>query len=91
MTPSHIEVNRCDGGCFHRQQSCLPVRVKKTNIPVSTSLNRKKPAKMQFKKFVKLTSHTCSCNDLTNFEYQVRAMTGNGNCVDLLKLVWKNS
>jgi len=34
MTPSHIEVNRCDGGCFHRQQSCLPVRVKKTNIPI---------------------------------------------------------
>ena len=37
---------------------------------------------MQFKKFVKLTSHTRSCNDLTNFEYQVRAMTGNGNLCD---------
>jgi len=34
MTPSHIEVNRCDGGCFHRQQSCLPVRIKKTKIPI---------------------------------------------------------
>merc|ERR1711997_670167 len=28
MTPSHVEVNRCDGGCFHRQQSCLPTRIK---------------------------------------------------------------
>jgi len=34
MTPSHVEVNRCDGGCFHRQQSCLPTRVKKKNIPI---------------------------------------------------------
>ena len=36
MTPSHVEVNRCSGGCFHRQQSCLPTRVKKKKIPVST-------------------------------------------------------
>jgi len=34
MTPSHVEVNRCSGGCFHRQQSCLPTRVKKKKIPV---------------------------------------------------------
>ena len=41
MTPSHIEVNRCAGGCNHRQQSCLPTRVRKKKIPVSTqnSLN----------------------------------------------------
>ena len=30
--------------------------------------------------------HTCSCSDLTNFEYQVRAMNGNGYCVNILKL-----
>jgi hypothetical protein len=34
MTPSHVEANRCDGSCFHRQQSCLPTRVKKKKIPV---------------------------------------------------------
>ena len=48
---------------------------------------------MQFKKFVKLTSHTCSCNDLTNFEYQVRAMTGNGNFANLFEFAeefWKS-
>ena len=35
---------------------------------------------------MKLTVHTCSCNDLTNFEYQVRALTGNGYCMNILKL-----
>jgi len=34
MTPSHVEVNRCAGGCNHRQQSCLPTRVRKKKIPV---------------------------------------------------------
>ena len=33
---------------------------------------------------MKLTGHhTCSCNDLTNFEYQVRTKTGNGIYVNL--------
>ena len=44
-------------------------------------LNSKNPPKLRFKKFVKLSGHTCSCNDLTHFEYQGRAMTGNGNYV----------
>jgi len=34
MTPGHVEVQRCDGGCFHRRQSCLPKRTKKVKIPV---------------------------------------------------------
>ena len=46
---------------------------------------------MRFRKFVKLTGNTCFCNDLTNFEYQVRAMTRNENYVNLFKLAWKNS
>ena len=29
------------------------------------------------------------CNSLTNFEYEVYAMTGNGNYLNLLKLAWK--
>ncbi len=35
MTPSHVEVNRCDGGCFHHSQSCLPSKVQKKKFPVS--------------------------------------------------------
>jgi hypothetical protein len=35
MTPSHVEVNRCDGGCFHHSQSCLPSKIQKKKIPVS--------------------------------------------------------
>merc|ERR1719210_1962143 len=34
MTPSHIEVHRCDGSCHHRKQSCLPVRTRKKVVPV---------------------------------------------------------
>ncbi|XP_059098408.1 uncharacterized protein LOC131892607 [Tigriopus californicus] len=34
MTPSHVEVKLCDGGCFHRKQSCLPLQTKKIKIPV---------------------------------------------------------
>ena len=37
----------------------------------------KKPAKVKVEKFVKLTDHTCACNDLTSFEYEVHGMTGN--------------
>ena len=39
---------------------------------------------MRFKKFVKLTNHTCACNDLTNFECEAQA-TGNGSYVKLQK------
>ena len=40
---------------------------------------------------MKLTGSTYVCNSFTNIEYQVHAMTGNGNQVNLMKLVWKNS
>ena len=33
---------------------------------------------MRFKKIVKLTGLTNACKDLTNFEFHVNAMTGNG-------------
>ena len=46
--------------------------------------NWKNPPKMRFKKFVKLTDHTCACYDLTNFEFEVHAMTGNGCYVNRL-------
>ena len=41
---------------------------------------RLKPAKNEictYKKFVKMTDHNHACNDLTDFEYVVHAMTGN--------------
>ena len=41
--------------------------------------------------WVRLTlDDTYPCNSLTNFEYEVRSMTGNGNYLNLLKTVWKN-
>ena len=52
----------------------------------------KKPAKKRFKKIVKLSDHTCACNDLTNFECEA---TGYGiyvtaeNCMKkLVKQLW---
>ena len=39
---------------------------------------------MRLKIFVKLTDHTCACNDLTNFECEAHA-TGNGSYVNLQK------
>ena len=53
--------------------------------------NSKNQPKMRFKKLVKLTGYTYSCNILTHFGYQVLAMTGNGNQVNLLTLDLKNS
>ena len=50
-----------------------------------------KPAKNVILKIVKLTDHTCACNNLTNFESEVQAKTrGNGSYENVLKLVWKN-
>ena len=34
---------------------------------------------------MKLIGHTYDCNSLTNFEYEVNEMTGNGSNVNLLK------
>jgi hypothetical protein len=46
-------------------------------------------ARNENKKFVKLTGSTYVCNSFTNIEYQVHAMTGNGNQMNLQKLGWK--
>ena len=51
----------------------------------------KKPAKNEIQIFVKFTDRTYACNDLTNFEGEAQAMTGNGNYVNMLKLACKNS
>ena len=43
----------------------------------------KNPPKIRLRicEIVKLARHTCASNSLTNFEYQVNPMTGNGNHV----------
>ena len=45
--------------------------------------NGKNTPKIRLEKFVKLTDHTCACNDLTNFESEVHAKTGNGRCLNM--------
>ena len=55
--------------------------VKCLKIQISRLLSLHFSCRKNFENFVKLSGHTCSCNDLTNFEYQVLAMTGNGNYV----------
>ena len=59
--------------------------------------NVKNPPKIRLKKFVKLTGHTCACNNLTSFEYEDHAKTGNGSyeysdtCTKkLVKSLWGN-
>ena len=54
--------------------------------------NCKIPPKIRLKK----NSWNCliillSCSSLTNFEYEVNEITGNGNDLNLLKLFWKNA
>ena len=48
--------------------------------------NVKNPPKIRMKKIVKLTDHTCACNDLTSFEYEVHGMTGYGSYLNMQKL-----
>ena len=57
-----------------------------TVVPNCKNLPKIKP-----KKLVKLIDHTNVYNSLTNFEYQVNEITGNGNFVKLLKFTRKNS
>jgi len=40
---------------------------------------------------VKLTGYTNAYNSLTNFEYEVNELTGNGIYVNLLELPWKKN
>ena len=48
-----------------------------------------KPAKNKIKKFVKLIDHTYAWNNLTNFEYVVQAITGNGSYLNLQSFAGK--
>jgi hypothetical protein len=38
---------------------------------------------------VKLTGHTCACNYLTIFEYEVHGMTGNGSYLNIAETCMK--
>ena len=41
--------------------------------------------KLDLKKFVKLTGHTCACYSLTNFKYEAHVMTGNGTLLGKIR------
>ena len=60
-------------------------------LPSHSWTKSQNPVKNLIQKFVKPTDHTCACNDLTSFEYEVHTMTGNGSYVNLKKLAWQNS
>ena len=53
---------------------------------VHSCAKRQKPAKNEIQKIVKLTDHTYTSNDLTNFEYVVLDINGNGSYLNLQKL-----
>ena len=60
--------------------------------PRSTvGLEAKNPPKIQVQNSLKLNYHTYACNSLTNFEDQVWTMTGNGNCVNVLRFAGRHS
>lgn len=63
MLPSHVEANRCDGSCSHRQQSCLPTRIRKKKVPVvlaQCTIHAGKCAKICAE--VEIEEHTeCGC------------------------------
>ena len=63
----------------------------KTTLCYTAGLDRRNPPEMRFKKFVKLTGYTCTCTNLTNYEYEAHAITRNGCYVNMLKLACKNS
>ena len=44
------------------------------------------PAKNEIQKIREMTDHTYACNDLTNFEYAVHAIAGNGSFLNWQKL-----
>jgi hypothetical protein len=70
-------------------QTCLDLPSCSQPLPHSWS-KWQKSAYNWIQKFVKLTDKTYACNSLTNFEYYVPSMTGNGNYMNLLELPWKN-
>ena len=41
------------------------------------------------KKFVNLTGHIPVCNSLTNFEYEVHTVTGNGNLFESAEIYFE--
>jgi hypothetical protein len=60
-----------------------------TAVSVADWAKLKKPAKKRYKKFVKLSDHTCACNDLTNFECEAQAIAE--TCMEkLVKSLWMN-
>ena len=61
------------------QRACLSFCVALALVLHILGPNVKNPPKIRLKKFVKLTDHTWAGNDLTSFEYEDHAKTGNGS------------
>ena len=59
-------------------------------VTLGNYTNNRIPPRSKFKKVVKSTGYTYACNSLTNFDYEGNSITGNGNQVNFLKLIWKN-
>ena len=66
--------------------SQLQVKVIDVGAVAATYTQLGQMPKIRQKLDYKLTDRTCACNSLTSFEYLVRAMIGNGNYANLLKL-----
>ena len=62
---------------------CTPPRTRRRRhaivAPPHSWTKSQNPAKNWIEKFVNSTDCTCPCNDLTSFEYEVQAITGNGS------------
>ena len=71
-----------EGFYFFDDLVCYMYTTTATVMPHSCA-KRQKPAKNQIEKFVKLTDRTCTCDDLTSFEYEVHGMTGNGSYLNM--------
>ena len=80
ITCNYIEIVKCPvkSVADHRSKNKPPSPLHYTVGP-----NVKKPAKNKIQKIVKLTGYTYVSNTLTNFEYLVHAMNGNGSYLDL--------
>jgi hypothetical protein len=77
----------------HAKQNSGRARLYSSRGLTGTQLGKmsKSRQKFRFEKFVKMTYHTYACNSLTSFEEEGYTMTGNGNHVTMLKLIYQNS
>ena len=84
-----VTVALCSLNCL--KPSPCPVDHSAAPAAAAAHTKRQKNAKNYIEKLVKLTDHTCACNNLTNFQCEAKAINGNGSNMNMLKLAYKNS